>query len=63
MERNGNIKHEIAPVNGILFTGVNTPVSKRPVVPVYARFLDRSISAFQSISWNSEGDVFSQLNV
>ena len=29
----------------------------RPVVPVYARFLDRSISAFQSISRNSEGHV------
>ena len=29
----------------------------RPVVPVYTRFLDRSISAFQSISRNSEGHV------
>ena len=29
----------------------------RPVVPVYARFLDWAISAFQSISRNSEGHV------
>jgi hypothetical protein len=29
----------------------------RPVVPVYTRFLDRSISAFQSISRNSESHV------
>jgi hypothetical protein len=29
----------------------------RPVVPVYTQFLDRSISAFQSISRNSEGHV------
>ena len=29
----------------------------RPIVPVYTRFLDRSISAFQSISRNSEGHV------
>ena len=29
----------------------------RPLVPVYAQFLDRSISVFQSISRNSEGHV------
>ena len=29
----------------------------RPVVPVYTRFLDQSISAFQSISRNSEGHM------
>jgi hypothetical protein len=29
----------------------------RPVVPVYTQFLDWSISAFQSISQNSEGHV------
>ena len=29
----------------------------RPVVPVYTRFLDRSISAFQSISRNIKGHV------
>jgi len=29
----------------------------RPVVPVYSRFLDRSISEFQSISRNSESHV------
>ena len=29
----------------------------RSVVPVYTRFLDPSISAFQSISRNSEGHV------
>ena len=29
----------------------------RPVVPVYTWFLDRSISAFQSISRNSEGHM------
>jgi len=29
----------------------------RPVAPVYTRFMDRSISAFKSISRNSEGHV------
>ena len=29
----------------------------RPVVPVYTRVLDQSISSFLSISRNSEGDV------
>ena len=36
----------------------NTVISVyRPVVPVYTQFLDWSISAFQSISRNSEGHV------
>jgi hypothetical protein len=29
----------------------------RPVAPVYTWFLDRSISATQSVSWNSEGHM------
>jgi hypothetical protein len=41
----------------------NTVISVyRPVVPVYTRFLDQSISAFQSISRNSEGHVESVYN-